>query len=196
MKDRGNNKGEKVTKIMQKYIISALVLFAINTNCSAFFCDNFQHEEVWCVTIETSSCQTGMSSCQTGTSVCQTETSSCQTETSSCQTGMSSCQTGTSSCQTGTSSCQTETSSCQTETSSCQTGTSSCQTGTSACQTETSSCQTETSGIPHQVKSCMIKIDLHLKMNDLIKQPICFTEEYCVISSIISQRFRLPLPDV
>ena len=168
MKDRGNNKGEKVTKIMQKYIISALVLFAINTNCSAFFCDNFQHEEVWCVTIETSSCQTGMSSCQTGTSVCQTETSSCQTETSSCQTGMSSCQTGTSSCQTGT----------------------------SACQTETSSCQTETSGIPHQVKSCMIKIDLHLKMNDLIKQPICFTEEYCVISSIISQRFRLPLQDV
>ena len=120
-------------KAIQKYGRTLVLLFVINTNCDAFFCDFMERGQTLLV-----SNQTLLVSDQTLLVSNQTLLAFNQTLLVSNQTLL----------------------------------------------------------VLHKVTPSLKLTDCYLKMSGLIKLPICFTEEYCLISSIISQRFRLPLPDV
>ena len=176
-------------KAIQKYGRTLVLLFVINTNCDAFFCDFMERGQTLLV-----SNQTLLVSDQTLLVSNQTLLVSNQTLLAFNQTLLVSNQTLSVSNQTLLAFNQTLLASNQTLLVSNQTLLVFNQTLSVSNQTLLVSNQTLL--VLHKVTPSLKLTDCYLKMSGLIKLPICFTEEYCLISSIISQRFRLPLPDV
>ncbi len=183
-------------KAIQKYGRTLVLLFVINTNCDAFFCDFMERGQTLLVSNQTLlvSDQTLLVSNQTLLAFNQTLLVSNQTLSVSNQTLLAFNQTLLASNQTLLVSNQTLLVFNQTLSVSNQTLLVSNQTLLAFNQTLLVSNQTLL--VLHKVTPSLKLTDCYLKMSGLIKLPICFTEEYCLISSIISQRFRLPLPDV
>ena len=162
-------------KAIQKYGRTLVLLFVINTNCDAFFCDFMERGQTLLVSNQTLlvSDQTLLVSNQTLLAFNQTLLASNQTLLVSNQTLLVFNQTLSVSNQTLLVSNQTL-----------------------LAFNQTLLVSNQTLLVLHKVTPSLKLTDCYLKMSGLIKLPICFTEEYCLISSIISQRFRLPLPDV
>ena len=155
-------------KAIQKYGRTLVLLFVINTNCDAFFCDFMERGQTLLVSNQTLSVSN-----QTLLAFNQTLLASNQTLLVSNQTLLVFNQTLSVSNQTLLVSNQTL-----------------------LAFNQTLLVSNQTLLVLHKVTPSLKLTDCYLKMSGLIKLPICFTEEYCLISSIISQRFRLPLPDV